>query len=84
MTGDRPGGVTVNVQFKRVDSVRTSRQPQLQPEKLESRTLLSAFSTINTYSYPGGSPDRTPTGTFIDSDANSMAQDSAGNLYAAG
>ena len=47
-------------------------------EALETRTLLSAWSTINTYSYPGGSPSSAETSAYT------MAEDSAGNLYAAG
>lgn len=51
-------------------------------EPLETRTLLSAWSTIDTYGYPGGPPPSgTPSGQDV---ANSMVQDSAGNIYAAG
>lgn len=66
----------------RTKAVLAASNPRVEP--LETRTLLSAWSTINTYSYPGGSPDKTSTGAYIDTAAYSMAQDSAGNLYAAG
>lgn len=53
-------------------------------EVLEGRTLLSAWGTINTYSYPGGSPRTNSAGSYIETAAYSITADAAGNMYAAG